>query len=329
MTFKVETLKSGSKSRSGVIVFSIVRDEEYFLPHFLSHYRSLGAEEFCIYADRCNERTLEILNAQPDVTILVSDKLQYGDTFGVYPSGAPRRLNQKLKETVPEEYFPGRWVMVVDADEFVLLPTPFQSLSAFVNALEKADQFYSYAPMVDFYPGSLSQRFFDRGLAPFRGAPFFDAGPYHIWPSAHETPSIIYSGVRQRILSTLSQRYPEEIASIYGGCAIAPALNWKFPVVKQGVGIERLGAHRISIHATASLHCSLAHFKFYPDIDRKIDAAISEKQYFAQSVEYRMLRLAIERLADETLLCDKSVEFHGPESLVASSLLFGSPPEGR
>jgi hypothetical protein len=324
MTFRLETVKSGSRSRSGAIVFSIVRDEAYFLPHFLAHYRRLGVEEFCIYADRCSAETLDILNAQADVTILTG-AYTYGDVFGHYPNGAPRRLNQKIKETISEEYFPGRWVLVVDADEFLLLPPPLANLNEFVEVLEKTEQVYSFAPMVDFYPESLSQRGYDRELDPFNGAPFFDAGPYHVWPTDQETPSIFYSGVRERILAALAETYPEEIASIYRGSAVAPALNWKFPLVKQGVGVTRLGAHRISVHATSRLHCCLAHFKFYPDLDEKIDVALSERQYFAQSLEYRMLRLATARLPHDTLLCERSVRFSGPESLVAADLLYRLP----
>ena len=68
-------------------VFSVVGNEPYFVPHFLKHYRKLGASRFISYLDRPSENLYQYVINQPDVTAFTS-KMSFGTVMGKYSYGA-------------------------------------------------------------------------------------------------------------------------------------------------------------------------------------------------------------------------------------------------
>ena len=64
-----------------VALFAIVRNEMYFLPHLLRHYRALGLREFCFLDDRSDDGTRAFLMAQPDCVVIESNKT-FGEQIG-------------------------------------------------------------------------------------------------------------------------------------------------------------------------------------------------------------------------------------------------------
>jgi hypothetical protein len=319
MKLQLRILKRGKTNKKGVAIFLIARDEDYLLPSYFSYYRNIGFEEFLVYADRCSTSTMDILTAQSDATI-VSGDYEYGQAFGHKPSGYPRLLDAFLKESLGE-LLPDRWALVADADEFLYLPPPSTDINQFVTILERANQPYATAPMVDMYPQCLALRNYPMSISPFQVSIFFDAGPYYVWEVGKLAPKVSHGGVRHRLHHMLSQRFPAELKSIYEARGVAPLLIFKVPLLRHGVGIARNGAHKINISPTQANAVALAHYKFLPDLDQKIATAVSERQYFAGSVEYRVLELATAKLAFESLVYSRSRHFTGPDSLVAANLL--------
>ena len=208
----LQIVKAVPATPAGPALFAIVRDEDYFLPFFFDHYRKLGIELFVIYDDRSGPATVDFLMAQPDSAVLRSDHA-YGDTVGVGPYGLPGRLSTTLKETAPETLLPGRWVLTVDADEFLVLPSGCKDLVEFIALLERIDQPYATAPMVDFYGETLDGRNYARDLSPFSANPYFDAGPYYYW-TGYTSPVQFGGGVRARLLRMLCERHPDRIRAI-------------------------------------------------------------------------------------------------------------------
>jgi hypothetical protein len=173
--------------------------------------------------------------------------------------------------------------------------------------------------MVDFYGPTLNHRNYDRRLGPFAANPYFDAGPYYHW-QGELRPYAMPVGLRHRLMMTMLQDHPDEIAKIYGDTAYL-AKNWKIPLLKGGVGIERIGDHEISVAPSDVLSGAIAHFKFYPDLDRKIDVAVSEGQYFNGSQEYAFLRAVIRRLGAASLIGGETRTFDGARSLEQAQLI--------
>jgi len=316
----VTTRKKGATTQTGVIVFSIMRNEHHFLPFFLDHYRELGVGEFHIFADRCDPQTIDFLFSQPDVTILESERA-FGEVFGKKFNGYPRRLPSLLKEKLTDELFLGRWVLVVDADEFLILPPPLKQINALTDRLERSGQYFSYAPLVDFYPPRLAIRNYDPGFSPFRFNEYFDTGPYHRW-DGKVTPFKFHRGFRSRLMKMMAERFPGELKAIYGTHPISPPNDYKFPLIKQGAGLMRGGSHNvIGVKPSSRYSTSLAHFKLHPGLDEKIENALREKQYYQGSLEYEFLKLAIDKTADDSLVFEGSRRFTGAQSLVDADLL--------
>jgi hypothetical protein len=313
-------VKAVSATPSGPVVFAVVKDEDYFLPFFFDYYRALGVVLFLIYDDRSGPATVDYLMRQADCAILRSDSA-FGDTFGIDEFGQPRRLPHILKERVPETFLSGRWVLTVDADEFLVLPSGCSDLPEFIASLERIGQLYATAPMVEFYGETLDHRNYPRNLDPFAGNPYFDVGPYFYWTGAI-WPFRVSGGIRFRLVRMLCERHIDRIADIFGQPMPPLGKTWKVPLLKHGWGIVRRADHEISVAPReADLSTALAHFKFYPDLDAKIDDALREKQYQAGSVEYSFLKAALELFGQDNLVGPETRRFEGARSLERARLL--------
>ena len=295
-----------------------MRNETYFGPHFFEHYRALGFAHFVIYDDRSDEPFRSFLEDQPDCTIICSDS-KFDDHFGLKADGTPRRLPSFLKETLPSKVLKDRWVLAVDADEFLVLPPGVSTIQAFTQILDAAGRLYSTAPMVDCYGETLGHHDFDPALSPFAGNPFFDAGPYYRW-AGKATPKVIQAGIRHRLLSMLYRLDRARVHEIYSNKPKLAAL-WKVPLVKEGAGVKRVGDHGINQAPDGDLACALAHFKFYPGMTARVETAITEGQYYNGSIEYRFLQEALKRMGDRSLIAPMTRRFSGPQSLVEAGLL--------
>ncbi|PHY13700.1 hypothetical protein CSW58_04010 [Caulobacter sp. B11] len=295
-----------------------MRDETYFGPHFFEHYRNLGFAHFVIYDDRSDEPFRSFLEGQPDCTLLRSDS-RFEDQFGLKPDGTPRRLASFLKENLPKQILKDRWVLVVDADEFLVLPPGVSTIQAFTQILDAAGRTYATAPMVDCYGETLGHHDFDPALSPFAGNPFFDVGPYFRW-EGRGTPKVFQAGIRHRLLSMLYREHQARVREIYSDKPKIAAL-WKVPLIKEGAGILRMGDHGINQAPDGILACALAHFKFYPGLAAKVETAVTEGQYYNGSVEYRFLQEAFKQMGDRSLIGPMTRRFTGPESLVEAGLL--------
>ena len=314
----LKVLKTAAPAGGGLALFAIVRNEAYFLPFFFQHYRALGIETFLVYDDRSDDGTLDFLLAQPDCTVVTSG-LSFGDDFGFDLNGAPRRLPQALKERVPDALLPGRWVLTVDADEFLVLATGFADLVEFTHFLDRTGQPYATAPMVDFYGETLNHRNYSPALNPFAANPYFDAGPYYVW-AGKVFPEPFVAGLRYRLMLTLDQWHPNERARIYGEEMVG-ATQCKVPLLKHGVGVRRVGDHTLDIVPRVETCAALAHFKFYPGLDAKIDRAMREQQYANRSTEYAFLDAARRLFGDASLIGPPTRRFTGPAALERAGLL--------
>lgn len=306
----------------GVPLFSIMRNEKYFLSHFLSHYRSIGIKSFLVYADRCDQEFLEMLKSHRDVSILTSSRVKYNDIISFDASKETTRFSHFLKELLSNSILRNRWHIVVDADEFLILPPPVQSIPDYVDVLSSAGMNYCFAPMVDFYPRTLRERNFPVSLPPLLGSPYFDSGRYHRLDTATGKVASTNHGVRERILAYLARNATDQLSAL--GIKVGDLkrpVNYKFPLLRTSNEITRRGAHWISKVHSIGKSATLAHFKYYPDLDAKIESALKEGQYHNNSMQYRLLKVALGALNDVDLVFEKSVKYTSPEDLISADVM--------
>jgi hypothetical protein len=318
VSFRLDVIARPREDHPAVPVFAIVRNERYFLPHFLAHYRALGVRNFWFLDDHSTDGTRELLASQPDCGVVASDR-RFGDKLDGL------RFSTWVRRLVPEKLFPGRWVLGVDCDEFLVLPPSFDSVDALAAALERHGLGSARAVMIDFFPRSLDDlAAADAAVAPFELCPYFDPLVSLDWRDREPRPRAVpLEGVRPRMLGELLKRVPTPPAWL---ASYKHALVHKSPLVHWQPGVRMRCPHEATLPPSDRVQLVLAHFKFYPGYDERIRAAVASGSYFDASIEYRFLAEACAALEACDLRGPASLRYDGPASLVASGMLFSRLP---
>ncbi len=123
-----------------ICVVACVHDEEDFLPRFVAHHRSLGATHFLFVDDH---------SALP-----VRDLDLGGNVLAVRPKVGDFRTCKTLwmegliKAFVPQD----TWLCILDADEMLQLPDPFEDLGAVTDHLDAQGRDFAPCLLLDMLP---------------------------------------------------------------------------------------------------------------------------------------------------------------------------------
>lgn len=251
--------------RAQVIVIAVARNEALLLPHFLAHYRRLGAGHFVIVDNLSDDGGREYLLAQPDVTLYSADTEYRDSHFGVC-----------WQEAVLAAHALGRWVVLADIDEFLLYDDCEQRpLPELVHGLEREGRDAAVVLMIDMYPqGPLAGADFSRAQ-PFQAAGFHDLRPVTRWKLGSgwfsNGPTYI-SALRHRMI-------PESAPNMYTSQKIA--LVRYQPWMRFSEGLHYACGVRL-----ARRPLLFAHFKYHAGFEEKILVEITRKQHFDSASEY-------------------------------------------
>lgn len=201
---------SGQALGNEPVVFCIVRNAAYLVPHFLRHYRSLGAVQFVFFDDQSTDGTRELLMQQPDAMVLASSHRFHHQMS----NGKP--LHQNLRNWIPESLGRGRWVITVDADELLILPAEAPTIPEMTHCLDARGHTTVMASMLDFFPQTLAARNHDASLSPFLASPFFDLSK-GFSRDANGRPRKTAGGIRWRLQEWLRTEKPEVHRRIFSG----------------------------------------------------------------------------------------------------------------
>ena len=294
--------------QSQVAVFSMVGNERYFLPHFLAHYRAMGISEFHFLVDRSDDGTLELLIEQPDCAVITS-RHKFGDQVTVTIGGrrSRTRFATVAKLAAARAYLMDRWCLIVDADEFLVLPPNIANADSWRQVLEENHLDCCRALMVDCFPRRLSD--VESGavsLSPFDNAPHYDLLSCQ-WPSGEPKPSFIsyQRAVRARMTEKLTELHPESAKLLSQG---VPQMLYKTPLHKVTPNTFQNHPHDTNHCASDQIQVALAHFKFFPGWQAKARDAVNEKQYMGGSIKYQPLVLATEQLTNWSMLGEHSID---------------------
>ena len=278
----------GSFNESALGLFSVMRDEMWFLPAFLGHYRRIGVQQFVIWDDASTDGTREYLLAQPDVLLLESE-YGFGDIVStggksVFYSFSPNkekklRAGRAYKEIIPQHYFNGRYGLYVDADEFLFLPPGVASLQDVVDRLKSAKADCVTASLVEFFPKDLSgledntpPKSLDALLERY---PLFEARPIVELRAGEQA---VHSGVSKS--TELFSRYlSNDEAKL-----TSPVL--KTPIVHHHVGNRRDGSHRATRPPASDVMLTMAHFVFTGQFKKKVDRAMQWQSHSRGGFKY-------------------------------------------
>lgn len=316
-------------------LFAVMRNEMYFLPAFLAHYRSLGVRQFVIVDDASDDGTGAYLAAQPDCCSGVSAH-RYGARIAISDAryqGLSGRAGPILKRVVPEHFLAGQYVLCADADEFLLLPEAYPQLPDVVACLERHRWTSVTASLIDFYPAALAD--LADPAAPespaelFRRYGYFDATafmkltpgrqPQRVAPTASER-LFRMCGIRQ--LPPALERLPRWLTGLLP--FPAPNAAWfKTPIVRLDGETWLDGAHEANVPPPTSFMLAMAHFKFNGDTYRKIQSALTLRSHARGGKKYEHYEDMLDIMQRRGLgfLGAPSQRYASPAQLLAAGLM--------
>jgi hypothetical protein len=323
------------QSTPAVTVISIIKDELFFLPAFLDHYRGLGATQFVFLDDGSTDGSIDYLSAQPDCAIIVSDL-----TYGQFVNG--KKADVVWRTALPRTYCAGRWGLVVDVDEFLELPPSIDDISTLTRMLDAQGGTAVGAVMIDFYPANIQE--LGVSVPPsskselFARYPYFDDCPHGHWVDGHNRFHRTYGGVRDRLLLShgvalqksratglrlgalrrrLRSYFGYEKRKFFNAIHKVPLIRWSDD------GYEYLSSHTVNRAPCRGLQLPLIHFKFTGSLFSKVNSAIASGAYHSQSADYRAYSdlLANMMASNSSFLCDCSRKYAGKRDFLRSGIL--------
>ncbi len=249
-----------------VAVVACLRNEMFMLPHFLEHYRKLGAGAFLIADNFSDDGTLEYLAKQDDVALFSVDTDYNLSHYGV-----------AWQQALLAEFRRGKWTVVADADEFLIWQeNQTQTLPELVSSDAFKDKDAARIFMVDMYPKDRLQSADFKTASPFAQAGYCDREPFLTnWPGRgpYSNMPVWTSALRHRLI-------PGSRPDLFVAQKIA-LLRYQ-PWMRLSAGLHFLSDIRLT-------DCELlfAHFKYNADFRRKAEVEVARQQHFNNAEEYR------------------------------------------
>lgn len=288
----------------GLLVIACLRNEMGRLPHWLEHYRKLGAAHFLVVDNASNDGSAAYLQAQPDVSIWNTDQSYRNARFGL-----------DWQNWLLMRYGHNRWCLTVDADELLVYAHHDRlDLKALTAWLDGQGHAAFGALMLDMYPkGPLGE-----GAAfedPLTYLTHFDAGSYRNQRQAPMQNLWTQGGARERAFFAKTPR-------------VSPTLN-KLPLVKW----NRRYVYVNSTHSALPPRLNheydgpggkrpsgvLLHTKFLPEVIEKSVEDQARKQHFHDPQKFQGYYEDIK--SRPSLWHEGSKRYDGWEDLVACGLM--------
>lgn len=267
----------GRVADAELVCVAAVRNEMGILPHFLDHYRRLGVDLFLIADNLSDDGTREFLLDQPDV-LLFSAANQYRDShFGV-----------EWQRVLLDHFCAGRWVVLADADEFLLPPENVEGgLKTCCQDLEQRGYDAAQVMMVDMYPkSSLSAADFTKDT-PAKLATCLDrepAKPWHSNTGPFGNMTCYTSSLRHRLMP---------LSAPYLFTAQKVALFRFSPLQSYSEGFHFGAGMKLAPEPLAFLH-----YKYSAEFAEKARTEVARGQHYGGASEYRTYLDLVEKGLD-------------------------------
>lgn len=137
----------GTVNENDIVLITVIRNERDILPAFLDHYTRLGIDKFIIIDNDSDDGSPDCLSGLANLALYHTQQSYRDSIAGI-----------NWVNTIAAERCVNRWVLVVDADEFMILPTGMDSFQQLRVALQRELDMGLYCPMVDFFSGNLADK---------------------------------------------------------------------------------------------------------------------------------------------------------------------------
>ncbi len=295
----IENLKlvfpSSPVDLSKPVVISVFRNEADILDRFIEHYRDLGIRNFILIDNDSTDNSVEICKAKSrnDIAIFWTPDVYRDAKSGIDWSNAV--LDHLGRFGTP-------WVLVVDSDEFLVLPDrEQQDLVAACDALDQRHFEALCTPMIDLHSKSDIS---ELGKTNLDETKFFDRSGYEVSGAANFPHFQLYGGPRSRTVG--SRQFSLKKVAL-------------FKLVR-GVRLK-IGAHALTERLNlAPSTAALLHYKLSASLIEKVKREAIENRR-TQTEHYRRYEELIE--TDFSFFDEhRSTEYCSPSDLIDAGLIW-------
>ncbi len=244
--------------------FLVQRNEHMRLEGFFDYYRRMGVSRFYVIDNASDDgRTLDLLLDQEDVELYSTPQAYSQSLYGV-----------RWAELLIKSKRLGRWNLVLDADEILMLDDDYPDLPALCRALEAENCDALYTPFLDMYSDlPINQTPYRPGLEILKECGYHDRTFY--------TTYAIYGG----IIGQTPTYFGGVRSRAFGLDRVV--LN-KFPLFKYTPRMRlREGLHWIDHARFKRGEAVLLHFKYIETFHEYVEREIARGQHWNGASEYR------------------------------------------
>ncbi len=286
-------------------VVCVARNEEQRLPIFIKHYQKLGVKSIHIIDNNSSDKTAEIARSYASVTLWKADASFERAAHG-----------QAWRGAIVRRHGIGHWVLNLDADElFVYDEMDVKNISHVQDWLISAGIERLYTPMIDIYtdlPLNEGCIIDDKMRLLFDGKIKDGRPPYARQQSLYGADLV--GGPRSRMMASIGETstpWLSKYALARWDAATAYA-NHHYPYP-----FDRNPKHYFA---------ALLHLKLLGDFPSRVKNAVIEKQYWNEAADYKSYQRWLTSSLDNKLASDDySVEYIGPQSLIAAGIIDPAP----
>jgi len=264
------------------------------LRFFFEFYKSLGVDHFIFLDNQSTDDSVSIAQSYDNVSIYLADGSYKKSRFGI-----------DWVNYVLSTYCNNKWILFVDADEFLSFDIGDGKLCDLIAALEKDGRKSAQSLMLDMYSDAAGgvPRGLNEGQDPLETSPYYDSQGYYISRELSSNTTWIKGGVRNRL-------FFDKVGS-------GPALN-KTPLVKWKKHYAFLkSAHQAwpaEINGVGEVPMTaLLHFKFVSS------SSLYNAEVAARHTSEYGAYIDLEKL--DTLIGPTTKTYAGPQALVEDGLI--------
>ena len=290
-----------SYSLEELLVISVVRNGELYIRSFLDHYSAMGVRHFVFLDNESTDRTVEMLCAHQDVTVLQTN--------------APyQKYENTMKRYLAERFSPGKWNLCADIDE--LFDYPFSkrlSLRDFLGYLNNNNYTAVVAQMLDMFSdvplNKLDSKTDDILKEKYVYHDISDIEKEDYLWSKRSNPAIKmhWGGIRKMVFGTNNGLTKSPLVLMNG--KVRPFITWHHP---KGARI-------------ADISCLLRHYPFVSSFCDKVEDAVRTGRYgFKVDDEYKAYAKTLRDNKRLSLKLESAQRFVGLEPLINARFLIVS-----
>ena len=298
---KIKHIRGPLNIRYGLdelLVISLVRNGELYIRSFIEHYRAIGVKHFVFLDNDSTDRTLELLCAEDEVTVLQTN--------------APyRKYENTMKRYLAERFSRGKWNLCADIDE--LFDYPFSDSLSLRDLLRYLNH-NNYSAVV----AQMLDMFADMPLNELRSKPddllkgkyvYYDISSIdkedYLW-SECSNPDIKFhwGGIRKLLFETKTGLTKAPLVLMDG--KVKPFIRW----------------HHAKGARMADISCVLMHYPFVSSFYAKVeDAARTGRYGMLVTDEYQAYARALNGTVTINVKLQSARPFTGLEPLIENQFL--------